>query len=705
VRTDPKPDDAWWDAKDAEWVHGAKNAQGRLVGEVRYWNADGVLISTADHVDGKPHGIARRYFPDGTIDQDCRYVDGRIDGVRSFLRGTGDVPRALTDAAATVVAYECIYEEGDLVGTTFRDADGREVDQHGRPVRERPPGVPPTAFFLSGQGWFYARHGGEDGSEKLLRREYYEGGALRAESSYVDGSERKYHENGHLLHEGQRSTGDRHDPIGTWRYYDDAGHLRRVSIFENGVEVRRTWHRPESNPRSGAIEGIREVGPWTAAARTIDLGPWLTDAELLAHAVTRDELDDTIPGDRTLVGMLALARRAGIAKDIAILALDTTPAWQVLDDDGRLVPLSKRRGLATTLHALRWGPPDGDTLAAIAASLMAGDRAQAALEVLDAAFLLDDKPSWCTARIAYLRATGATVAETSPLDARAFALLDEIREHPDDNAPRLVFADHVASAFPQHTALIVSQCANADDREVRDDFLATLPGWLTKHYNTPVRGFLEDVRYVEARDFVNADSDLLYRVAPTCRQIELQYASDVIAQLVTLPQLARYTELGFTDTYLELRHVKQLARCKHLDNLEHLGLWNTGLDDEELQAICAGPAYPRLQSLDIGHHRDGMSYGLDGVRAIADAAFAATLRCLVMHNRWLGDDIVDVIARLPALEYLDLEGGSLTDAGARALLALPNAWTTLRLGGNDEIGTSLQEALTARFGDRVRFAR
>jgi hypothetical protein len=264
-----------------------------------------------------------------------------------------------------------------------------------------------------------------------------------------------------------------------------------------------------------------------------------------------------------------------------------------------------------------------------------------------------------------------------------------------------VFADHIAAEHPEHTAVIVAQCAGRDDQTVVDAFLETLPEWLR---GKPVRAFLEDFRYAEAEQFVNADPDLLYRVAPACRAVDLQYASGHIAQLVTLPLLRRVVELSFHDTYLSLVQAQQLARCPHLDDLEHLGLWDTGLDDEELIALCAGPAYPRLQSIDIGHHRDSMGYGLKGMHALGDAAFAKTLRVLLMTNRWLGDGMIDVIAKLPALVYLDLTNGSLTDEGARRLLDLPNQWTDLVLAGSD-LGPSMKEALTARFGDCVRFHR
>lgn len=89
VRSDTRPDDAWWDAKDQEWAHAARDEAGRLVDAVRYWNEAGVLISTAEHVAGKPHGIARRYYPNGEVAQECCYVDGVLDGVRAFRRRVG----------------------------------------------------------------------------------------------------------------------------------------------------------------------------------------------------------------------------------------------------------------------------------------------------------------------------------------------------------------------------------------------------------------------------------------------------------------------------------------------------------------------------------------------------------------------------------------------------------------------------------------
>ncbi len=141
------PEDAWWSDEDQEWVHGDHNADGQLVGLVRYWTEDGVYLSECEHELGKPHGYAKRFFADGAVEQECNYVWGHMDGVRSVYRPTG--------VHDSVVVYECTYEDGYLVGTCFRTGKGLEVDAHdGTPIPPRPKGVPRTASPL-GEGWLY----------------------------------------------------------------------------------------------------------------------------------------------------------------------------------------------------------------------------------------------------------------------------------------------------------------------------------------------------------------------------------------------------------------------------------------------------------------------------------------------------------------------------------------------------------------------
>lgn len=687
-RADPKPADAWWDPKDREWVHGAKDDEGRLVGEVRYWNADGELISTAEHRAGKPHGIARRYYRTGEIAQDSRYVDGVIHGERRYLRSAdpaitndgqlGRLPRV-------IATHVCSYDHGDLIGQVYYDAAGTELDSNGRPMPPRPPGIPATAFCINEQGWFWSRRRGENGEQRLESREWFMTGALRRVNDDVTGAERAYYDHGVVRYEAERNlVGTSRHLVGELRYYDRNGRLYHVEQRDpsrtTGRVVRESWHR-ESGSREGAVDVI-EVGSWTvrdAAGVVIaeyELGTRLDDGGLIDQAVCADELDDAYqpaPNDRSLTAMLARARRAGIERDPSELDLDDGPAWRTFDDEGVEISLAHKPStnlqIVARLEALRWGPPDAPLLAALAAALFRADRAAAALDVVDASLAVSADPDVARARTSYLRALGradeaeASVPRPDKLDDRALELLAEIRANPDDDAPRLVLADHVATRFPEHAALIVAQCNGRPDRSLEEAFLASLPAWI-RDASAIDRGFFDHIRFVQAEHFVTGDPDVLYRVSPTSTFLDLGSASDHIATLVTMPALRRYRELSFSDTYLWNTHVEQLASCPYFDELEHLSLYNCGLGDEDLETLAGSTAFPKLLGLDLTNGREGQDYTLAGVRALAGAPFARSLRSLSMQRRWLGDEVIDVVARFPALVDLDLTANRLTDVAA-----------------------------------------
>lgn len=714
ARTDRAPIDAWWDAKDQEWVHGAKDAEGRLVGEVRYWNADGDLISTAEHVAGKPHGIARRYYKNGELAQDSRYEHGVITGERTYARPSdpaitadGQLARLLT----TIATHVCYYEAGDLVGQRYFTSAGLELDSTGREVPPRPPGIPPTAFAMQG-AWYWHRGRGEQGTPMLEAREYSKDGVLLRENDYRTGHERAWYDNGVLRHEGARATGASHHLVGTWRHYDRAGQIHRESTYDGdraGVrETYRIWHR-DGTTRRGAVDGGVEVGTWTVrdatGETTWDLGH---KVDLLNHAVCDDTLDDGYlpePRDRSLPATIARARRAGITGDLAELGLDPGPAWQELDDQGHPRRLDHRpvATLSSLVHALRWGPPDAALLAEIAAMLFRSDCAAAALDLADASLLVSPDPAVAIARATYLRALGRVdeadraVARPHRLDARALELLAEIRANPDDDAPRLVFADHVAAQFPEHAAVIVAQCHGRDDTQLIAALRDTLPIEIHRHARF-VRGFLDDLRYLEAEAFVTGDPDIPYRLAPDARSLDLRNATKHIAALVTMPALRRYRELSFSDTYLDATTVEQLAGCPHLEYLEDLNLYGCGLGDEDLAILATG--FPNLQSLDLTYGREDQDYTIAGIRALLTARFASTLQVLDVAGRWMGDELVEVIEQFPALVAFDLSRNELTDLSALRLATWPRELTSLRVE-NNQFSDDAKRALVLRWGERV----
>ncbi len=701
-----KPSDAWWHEPDQEWVHGERDAAGRLQGVVRYWNAAGEFISDAEHVDDRPHGRARRFYPDGSVAQEASYRAGVLDGPRRWFRPRDaalEPPAQLARAGSRVHAFECVYEGGDLIGTTFRDAEGREVDGHGRPIRNRPAGIPPTSSPFPSSGWLFMRRRGEQGDEILETREYREDGSLHRER-LPDGRERELHDNGAVAHEGQRVAiaGGGRPQHGIWRYHDREGVLRRESRFEHGTERERTWHRTAAESeghgvtRSGPVDDRAEIGTWRVrdeageVVDTIDLGPRTSAEALLADPVTTAETIDDDSDRHDLRHVLARIRTCGRTRDLQALAsIGTRPAWRKVGGEGQLVSLGDRPGSWLELvHALRWGPPDAALLGELAAALFRAERPHAALDVVDAALLVEDAPALHAARAAYLRALGRTeeahqaaAGDPQRLDERAERLLMEIRAAPDDVGLRLVFADHIAPTWPEHTTVIVAQCNGEGpvDPEILAAFRRTLPGSLASQVDELERGFLAaHTLYVEAEQLL-AEHDALFRLAPACTELAVAYASDHVARLAVLPALRRYEGLSFHDTLMFDGGAAHLARSPHLAQLRRLGLRDTSLHDEDLRAILSSTAFPRLVDLDIGNIREGQDYSIEALRALPDAAFAGTLEALNIDRRYFGDEVVDVIERLPRLADLSLEGSSLTDDAIRRIAALPNRFTALNL--------------------------
>ncbi len=739
-RRDPRPSTAWWSETDKEWVEGPRDAEGRLHGRIRYWDAEGRFISECEHVHGRPHGQARRFHPDGSLYQDSTYLEGRLTGPRTFYRPEDpdlETPRPLAHTGPNVEVYECEYERGDLVATRYRDAERREVDVQGRPVPPRPPGVPPTAGPMPDGGWLAMRRRGEEGTETLELRIWYPDGQLH-EERLEDGQDRAFHPSGALQAEGRRiRQGASLSQEGLWRYGDAQGVVRRESLYEADVERTRTCRRPASEAGPGGVGGVVRVGPvarvggsadavecgrWElrdgqgALLRVVELGEPVEDGTLLADPALVDDADEAAlrrriteapgreaGGAAVRIARLRLAGRTARAGELAAL-LGPGPAWTFISRDGEVTPFTRWNArLGELVHALEWGVPASEALGELAARLFRAGRPRAALDLLDAARLTSDAPALREARIASLRALGLEDEATRELEglrpgrvgAREEALLLGLRDAPGDAGRWLEYAESITEARPVHAALIREACgggAPALPEAVLSALQSTLPGDLADSITTLRRGpGVVSTLWLEAEQFL-AHHDDLFRAAPLATELVLSDATDAIASLAVLPALRRYTALSFSDTLLFNGGAARLARSPHLRQLLHLGLESTHLYDEDLAALCGSGAFPGLTSLDISNGRESQDYGLDGVRTLASAAFAGTLESLSMERRWLEAEVVSVLAALPRLHALLLDGGRLGDEGAIELARLPRRWTWLDLRSN-EVGVPGARAL------------
>jgi uncharacterized protein (TIGR02996 family) len=327
----------------------------------------------------------------------------------------------------------------------------------------------------------------------------------------------------------------------------------------------------------------------------------------------------------------------------------------------------------------------------------------------------------------------------------ADAFLADICERPDDDAPRLIYADWLDDRGAHDRAeLIRVQCAlptaaGPEPLRAREaDLLAghadawraeELPGWCRARAEFR-RGFVAAVR-CHGTDWLRHASDLVRRV-PVEEVFFLEddhFPAELAAgpsSLPASPHFARLRCLLLNNHHLGNRGAEALARSPHVARLRELYLDGDGIGDGGAAALASSRALAGLTSLSLrDNHIDG-----DGGRALAEASFAGGLTTLwltnnridergaalaagawrlthlyVNHNR-LGDGAAAALAQaaaLAGLRELDLRHNLIGDAGARALAASPHlgGLDFLQLTGN-LIGPPARRLLRQHFGERVQ---
>jgi uncharacterized protein (TIGR02996 family) len=251
----------------------------------------------------------------------------------------------------------------------------------------------------------------------------------------------------------------------------------------------------------------------------------------------------------------------------------------------------------------------------------------------------------------------------------AKAFLQAIAETPDDDAPRLVYADWLeeygtSEADRARAELIRAQCRAAalpPGDSARKKLEATARTLLRKHGKqwrqglprwaagaTYERGFLRSVT-ASIEHFIRG-AEALFAVEPV-------------------------TSLDVGNNFTNQTHGEALAACPHLANLTRLRVVNGTMGDEGAEALAEAPHLAKLVSLDL----ENSDIGSAGVAALADSPHLANL------------------------EVLDLFNNRLREPAGRALAASPylKKITSLQLGANWRWGAAGQ-ALRERFGDAVR---
>jgi uncharacterized protein (TIGR02996 family) len=264
--------------------------------------------------------------------------------------------------------------------------------------------------------------------------------------------------------------------------------------------------------------------------------------------------------------------------------------------------------------------------------------------------------------------------------------LAAITDQPDDDLPRLVYADFLEEAGDADRAEFIRvQCELArtpgphPDRPAlvaRESELLRVnkPRWVIAELGGKQvfrRGFVESVR-TTAQWLIAASAGL---ARTPLRELRLQSADGYADELARLPVLSRVVSLDLTNNSFPT--VERILAEAPLAALRRLTARNIRMWPEGLQSLARSPVVARLQRLNLS----GNPVSDAGMETLAtNAAFAGLTELVARADEQYPADCVHAngaaaLAQsrvLTRLRLLDLGGHYIGDAGLSSLVRSPN---------------------------------
>jgi uncharacterized protein (TIGR02996 family) len=227
------------------------------------------------------------------------------------------------------------------------------------------------------------------------------------------------------------------------------------------------------------------------------------------------------------------------------------------------------------------------------------------------------------------------------------AFLADIIESPDDDTPRLVYADwlddHDQPDRAEFIRVQVELARLPDDlrsaarrQELQARERALLQDHMEEWLDTlrPLSGLVYEWQF--RRGFIEAISmegrglrehgPLLFCLAPI-RRLRLYRAREFLGDLTALPQLSQLTRLDLTDNSLNDEAVLTLASCSHLARLNELDLRYNAIGDAAAAVLAESPWLSGLARLNLVVNHIGDA----GARALARSLHFPRLASLWLH--------------------------------------------------------------------------
>ena len=269
------------------------------------------------------------------------------------------------------------------------------------------------------------------------------------------------------------------------------------------------------------------------------------------------------------------------------------------------------------------------------------------------------------------------------------AFLQAILERPDDDLPRLVFADWLEEQGNPRGTFIRLQCQRAKLTQYDPEWkeLLAQESTLLKQFEAEWsksvlrwvdqveyrRGFIEHVRVSATKLLKNGYR--LFQAAPVC-SVRLE-RPDRLADLGACAWLARVTELDLNRQLLGGKSLQALLQSEHCQSLRVLRLDRCTLLDQSIQFLANAPTLRSLRTLSLA----GNSVGPCSVLFLSRSAHFGELRELRLSDNHLGVEGAIALCSQPMfrLTSLDLGSNDLGNDGAAALARCPQLAELRRL--------------------------